>query len=117
VIDAHTCPAPQRDECELRYVMSLATKAERAEYLDRAERFDGRARTDALRRRVADAWHAAQGRHTPLPCRCEAARAAADVHHRVNEQVNTPGDGSFPAPTLAGPLRREGCVDSGAAVR
>ena len=105
------CPAEMRDECELRYVLALATKAERAEYLERSERFDGKAHADALRARVAEAWYEARTGETPPPCSCEAARVgAAPVHPKVNK----PGDGSFPHFPNEGPLRRDECVDSGA---
>jgi hypothetical protein len=111
-IDATTCPAHRRDECELRYVLSLATKAERADYLDRAERYDGKQSTDCLRQRVAEGWQAARDAGTPVPCRCEGRAAeAAPVHL----EVNTPVGGSFQPPPDAGYSGPIGGVDSGAA--
>jgi hypothetical protein len=111
-IDAATCPASRRDECELRYVLGLATKAERADYLDRAERFDGKASTDSLRMRVAEGWAAARAAGTPVPCRCDVAPgAAAAVHHAVNR----PGNGSSLDHPHAGNSDPEGGVVSGAA--
>lgn len=78
-VDASTCPAELRDLCEVRYVLGLATKAERADYLDRAERFDGKASTDVLRQRVADGWAAARADGAPIRCGCVAARRPAEA--------------------------------------
>lgn len=103
MIDPTTCPPALRDECELRYILDLPTKAERADYLDRAERYDGKASTDRLRQRVADAWHAARACATPLPCRCVVEPGAqASVH----PQVNAPSSGSSLDLPHEGSLRR-----------
>lgn len=90
-IDSTTCPAHLLAECELHYVLSLSTKAERADYLDRAERCDGKASTDRLRRRVTEAWHAARA-GTPIPCGCVGAPTLGGAVHHAGEQ---PVDGSF----------------------
>ncbi|MBN8493221.1 MAG: hypothetical protein J0M00_17575 [Burkholderiales bacterium] len=112
-IDSTTCPAQLRDECELRYVLSLPTKAERADYLDRAERFDGKASTDCLRQRVAAGWAAAREAGTPIPCMCEAAAAAASRAGNGELPVN----GSSLVDPREGALRRAGGVVSEVAAR
>jgi hypothetical protein len=106
------CPQDRAAECELRYVIALPTRAERAEYLDRAERWDGSVASAALRREVREAWAHVQ-EHTPIPCRCAAAAVCAV--HSASEQA--PATGPSHATPLAGPLRRVGGVDSGAAGR
>ena len=107
--DSSSCPAALRDECELRYVLSLGTKAERAEYLDRAERYDGKASTDVLRQHVIECWHAARS-GTPVPCKCVGAPAPAPPVHLA---VNEPGNGSSLSTPNAGNSNPVGGVISG----
>lgn len=87
MIDRSTCPRPQADECELLYVAELGTRELRADYLDRSERFDGKAHADALRDRVSKTWHDWRASGTPLPCKCEAARGGCASPHLPNEAV------------------------------
>ena len=62
-----------RHACEVRYVMGMPTRDQRAGFLDGVERRRGKPAADRLRDDVATAWRAR--RETPSP-RDEGPRAA-----------------------------------------
>lgn len=105
-----------RHECEVRYVLKMATRQQRAEYLDAIERRRGKACADRLRSDVATAWLAAREKQTPHPSGEESGAARSCAVHLSSER-GAPGFGSSLTPSEEGTQTRDFCVDSGAPER
>jgi hypothetical protein len=105
-----------RHECEVRHVLKMATRQQRAEYLDGVERKRGKAPADRLRRDVATAWRAAREKQTPHPLGEESGVARSCAVHLSSER-GAPGFGSFLSPGQQGAQTRAFRVDSGAPER
>lgn len=107
----HTFTEQYRHECEVRYVLAMPTRLQRAAYLDSLVKYRGQASADRLRADVAAAWRAA--REAPVPNDERPAPAPfGAVHNPLNPAPPSPAEGSFPNLPHEGPLRRVGCVDS-----
>lgn len=78
-----------RHECEVRHVVSLPTREERAAYLDALPKHRAAAAVQRLREDVRAAWIARHARQqSPAPLRMEAALRIDHAAREVNSAVN-----------------------------
>lgn len=116
-----TSSEEHRHACEVRYVASLPTKAARDRYLhgdgERRKPLSDLRGAEAAERLERDARALFQarrrGEETPSPLgESQAQPVGAPLGGERTNSV--PDGGSFLAPSGEGPLRRDGCVESGA---
>jgi hypothetical protein len=95
-----------RHQCEVRFVLAMPSRAQRADYLDeRLDKKRGAAAAQRLRDDVRAGWLAARGLQPPAPVAEQPGpMCATPVHLEVNGACtpSAPANGSFLAPAAAG---------------